>query len=79
LTCLDHDLQPSPSHRTLCLQQLLHAGVFMPWVCPSFRHGAREIDQTLEAFDRVCAVYARAIERRSVEGLLTGRPVKPVF
>ena len=79
LTCLDHDGAPSMDYRTLFLQEMLRAGVFMPWICPSFRHGSAEIDRTLAAFDAACHVYARAIEARSVAGLLEGRSVKPVF
>ena len=79
LRCLGPDGAPSVEYRTLFLQELLKRGVFMPWVCPSFRHGEGEIAQTLEAFETACAVYARAIERRSVNCLLEGRPVKPVF
>jgi glutamate-1-semialdehyde 2,1-aminomutase len=73
------DGAPSMPYRTLFLQELLRHGVFMPWICPCFRHGDTEIDRTLEAFDRACAVYARAIDARSVEGLLVGPAVKPVF
>lgn len=79
LRCLDHDGAPSFEHRTLFIQEMLKRGVFMPWICPSFRHGESEIAQTLEAFDETCMVYARAIEQRSVDGLLEGRPGRPVF
>jgi glutamate-1-semialdehyde 2,1-aminomutase len=65
--------------RTLFLQEMIRNGVFMPWVCPSYRHGEAEIAQTLEALDAACAVYARALEQGSVNGLLVGPPTKPVF
>jgi glutamate-1-semialdehyde 2,1-aminomutase len=54
-------------------------GVFMPWVCPCFRHSATEIARTREAFNAACAVYARALEAGSVDGLLVGPAVQPVF
>ena len=76
---LDHDGQPSPAHRTLFLQEVIAKGVFMPWICPSFRHGESEIQQTAEACRHAARVYAQAIERRSVEGLLVGPAVKPVM
>jgi len=79
LLCLDPDRQPSREYRTLFLQETLRKGVFMPWICPSFRHGESEMDQTAEAFDAACAVYRRAIEQRSVAGLLVGPAAKPVF
>jgi glutamate-1-semialdehyde 2,1-aminomutase len=79
LRCLGPDGAPSAEYRSLFLQETLGRSVFMPWICPSYRHGESEIAQTLEALDGAAAVYARAIEQRSVSGLLEGRPVKPVF
>ena len=79
IVCLDHDGKPSPAHRTLFHQELLERGVFMPWICPSFRHGAAELDQTREACAHAARIYAQAIERRSVDGLLVGPAVKPVM
>jgi len=79
LACLDHDGSPSAAHRTLFHQELIRNGVFMPWVCPSFRHGPAEIERTALAFVHAAQVYARAIEARSVDGLLDGPPIKPVF
>jgi glutamate-1-semialdehyde 2,1-aminomutase len=77
--CLAPDGTPSAPLRTLFLQETLAAGVFMPWLCPSFRHGPEELARTLEAVDRACAAVARAVEQGSTDGLLEGRPVKPVF
>ena len=51
----------------------------MPWICPSYRQGSAELARTAEAFDRACAIYARAIEKGAAEAFLEGRPVKPVF
>jgi glutamate-1-semialdehyde 2,1-aminomutase len=79
IVCLDHDGLPSAQHRTLFHQELLKRGVFMPWICPSFRHGASELDQTAEACAAAARVYAQAIERRSVETLLEGSAVRPVM
>jgi glutamate-1-semialdehyde 2,1-aminomutase len=79
LRFLDSGKQVSMAFRTLFLQELGRAGVFMPWICPSYRHGDAEIGRTLEAFDAACAVYARALENGSVNGLLVGAPTKPVF
>jgi glutamate-1-semialdehyde 2,1-aminomutase len=69
----------SPDYRTLFLQEMTRRGVFMPWICPSYRHGESEISQTLEALDATCAVYARAIARGAAAPFLESRPVKPVF
>jgi glutamate-1-semialdehyde 2,1-aminomutase len=79
IVCLDHQRQPSAAHRTLFHQELLKRGVFMPWICPSFRHGPSELDQTREACVHAARVYAQAIERRSAEAFLEGPPIKPVM
>jgi len=79
LKLLGPDGAPSMPFRTLFLQEVLRRGIFMPWICPSFRHGASEIDRTAEALDGACEVYARALNAGSVDGLLTGPAVKPVF
>ena len=79
LSLLGPDGQPSFEFRTLFLQELCRHGVFMPYICPSFRHGSSELDQTLEAFDHACAVQARALEAGTTEGLLNGPAAKPVF
>lgn len=69
----------SAAYRTLFLQEIMRRGVFMPWVCPSFRHGQAEMDKTAAAVDAACRIYARAIEKGSVDGLLVGPAAKPVF
>jgi glutamate-1-semialdehyde 2,1-aminomutase len=77
--CLDRDGAPSPAFRTLFHQEMIRNGVFMPWVCPSFRHGPGEIDRTAAAFAKAAAVYARALEAGTVEGFLEGPAARPVF
>jgi glutamate-1-semialdehyde 2,1-aminomutase len=79
LKFLGADRQMSSAYRTLFLQEMMVRGIFIPWVCPSFRHGPSEIDRTCEAFDAACAIYARALEAGSVAGLLVGPAARPVF
>lgn len=76
---LDHDQQASAEYRTLFLQEVVRKGVLLNWICPCFRHGESEIAQTLEAFDAACAVYAKALEKKSAAGLLEGLAARPVF
>lgn len=76
---LDPNKSVSPEFRTLFLQEMSTRRVFIPWICPSFRHGESEIAQTLDAVDSVCAVYAKALEAGSVGRFLVGPPAKPVF
>lgn len=79
LVCRAPDGQPSFEYRTLFLQELLRQGIFMPWVCPAFRHSPEDISRTVDAFSSAGKVYARALNAGSVDGLLDGRPVKTVF
>lgn len=76
---LDADRQPSQPFRTLFLQELTARGVLAPSFVVSTAHDDSAIDQTVEVVDAALAVYARAIEAGSVDGLLEGRPVQPVF
>ena len=71
--------EPSMEYRTLFLQEMAKGRVFIPWICPCFRHRESEVDQTLDVFDRACKVYAQALETESVQGFLNGPAAKPVF
>jgi glutamate-1-semialdehyde 2,1-aminomutase len=65
--------------RTLFSQEMIRAGVLMPWVALSLAHGKSELDQTLSAVQKSLKVYAQALNQGSTNGLLEGRPIKPVF
>lgn len=79
LATLDRAGRPSAPLRTLFLQETMRRGLFMPWVCPSYRFGDPELERTLEAVRAAVRVYSVALERGSVEGLLVGPAVRPVF
>lgn len=65
--------------RTLFLQEMIKYGVMMQLVLPSFSHKEKEIQQTLEAFNKTLKTLKCAIEEDNVKELLVGEPVKPVF
>jgi glutamate-1-semialdehyde 2,1-aminomutase len=80
LETLGPDGKSHPAFRTLFLQEaiaagLLFQGLFLPGPC----HGEAEIEVTERAFDHACSVYRAAIDRGSVQDLLIGEAVKPVF
>ena len=77
--CRDASGQPSAAFRTLFLQEMVAAGVLIPYIAPSFAHGQKEVDMTLDAARRALQVYAKALNAGSVAGLLVGPEVKPVF
>jgi glutamate-1-semialdehyde 2,1-aminomutase len=75
----DHTGQPSQAYRTLFIQELLRRGVLGQSLVTSAAHTDADINQTIDAAAESLKVYARAIEERSTEGLLVGRPVAPAM
>lgn len=65
--------------RTLFLQETIRHGVLIPYVAISASHRQAEVTWTLDAIDKALKVVAQAINKGSVEGLLVGSVVKPVF
>lgn len=75
----DEDGKPDLELRTLFLQETIRQGVLIPYVAIAAAHRGNEVARTLEATDKAFKVVASAITRGSVEGLLVGPAVKPVF
>ena len=75
----DADKRPSQAYRTLFLQEMLRRGVLGQSFVTSAAHAAADVDQTVAAVTEALVVYRRAIERKTVEGLLVGRPVAPAI
>jgi len=77
---LNEDSEACNSLRTLLMQEMIaHAVLFQGLLFLTPSHGEEEINFTISAFDKACAVYAKAIEEGSVDDLLVGPPLKPVF
>ena len=76
---LDHQRRPSQPFRTLFMQELIRWGVLAPSFIVSYSHDDADIDYTIEAFSRAAAVYKRALEAESTDGLLIGEPTKVVY
>ncbi len=74
----DRDGNPSQPFRTLFLQETIRRGLLMPSLVVSHAHEEDEVKRTIEAVGEALRVYSRALEE-GLEGLLAGRPVKPVF
>ncbi|WP_018693931.1 glutamate-1-semialdehyde 2,1-aminomutase [Algicola sagamiensis] len=75
----DHTGQISMPLRTLFSQEMINQGVLMPWIALSFCHQDEAFEKTQNAMDKALDVYVQAIEKQSVEGLLHGAVIKPVF
>lgn len=74
----DQNSQPSLAFRTLFAQEMLKNNVLIPWIAPSFAHGAAELEITLEATRQSLKVYKLALEQ-GIDAFLQGPVIKPVF
>lgn len=80
LACRDHAKEPDDAFRTLMMQEMIARGVlFQGLFYTTWSHQETELNQQATAFDGACAVYRKAIDAGTTDGLLVGRPVKPVF
>jgi glutamate-1-semialdehyde 2,1-aminomutase len=76
---LDADGNPSQEYRTLFMRQLIANGVVGPSFVVSSALTDEDIELTLSAVGKACAVYRQALDAGDPTAWLGGRPVKPVF
>ena len=79
LSFLTESGEPDLALRTLYLQETIAGGVLIPYISISHAHSDADIDGTLAASREAFSVLRQAIDRNSVDGLLIGPAVKPVF
>ena len=65
--------------RTLFLQETIARGVLIPYIAPSFSHGDREVELTVEAAAEALALVARVVAGEPLSAHLVGEPARPVF
>jgi glutamate-1-semialdehyde 2,1-aminomutase len=75
----DHDGQPSQAFRTLFIQEMLRHGVLGQSLVISAAHTDEDIERTAAAAGEAATVYARAVEEKSTDRYLHGRPVAPAI
>lgn len=75
----DTDGNPSQAFRTLFLQELLERGVLAQSLVISAAHTDDDVEATVEAVRGALAVYGRAVDAGTTDGLLRGRPVAPAM
>ncbi len=68
----------SMDYRTLFNQEMIKANVLMPWIAPSFSHGDKELELTMNAIKSALIIYKKALND-GVEQYLVGEAIKPVF
>src|SRR5262245_20424343 len=71
--------KPSPPLQTLFQQEMIASGVLIPWIAPSFSHAPADVERTVDAFERALEKVAQALIAGTTDGLLIGRPTRPVF
>ena len=74
----DAEGNPSPTYRTLFLQELVRRGVLAPSFVVTYSHDDATIDTTIEAVAESLVVYRRALED-GVDRHLSGPAVKTVY
>ena len=68
------------AYRTLMMQEMIAGGVlFQGLFYVTWSHQEAELNHVAAAFDEACASYSAAIKAGTCDGLLIGRPAKPVF
>jgi glutamate-1-semialdehyde 2,1-aminomutase len=75
---LDAEGRRSQVMRTLFLQETLRRGLLAPSFVPSAALTEEDVDRTVAVVAEALDVYVKALES-GVDGLLLGRPVKPVL
>ena len=75
----DHEGNPSQAFRTLFIQEMLERGVLGQSLVISAAHTDEDLDLTVDAARGALAVYARAVDAGTTDGLLRGRPVAPAM
>jgi glutamate-1-semialdehyde 2,1-aminomutase len=80
LVCRNSADIPDDSYRTLMMQEMIARGtLFQGLFYPTWSHQKPEMDHLAMAFDESCAVYRKAIETGTTNGLLIGKSAKAVF
>jgi glutamate-1-semialdehyde 2,1-aminomutase len=78
-TTKDHEGCPSQAFRALFLQELVAGGVLGQSFVISAAHTDGDLERTVDAVRGALTVYSRAVESKSTDGLLSGRPVAPAL
>jgi glutamate-1-semialdehyde 2,1-aminomutase len=80
LVCRNSEGIPDDAFRTLMMQEMIARGVlFQGLFYPTWSHQQAEMDILTLAFDESCAIYSKAFDAGTTDGLLIGKPAKAVF
>ena len=73
-----NDKKPSFEHRTVFCQEMLKAGILMPYIAIAYEHNDKEIDMALEAARKAMKVLSDSLNG-NVNDFIIGNVIKPVF
>ncbi len=76
---LDAAGKPDLALLTLYQQEMIRHGILIPYIAQSYSHTSADVERTLEAMAAALPVVKKAIEAGTTDGLLVGRPIRPVF
>lgn len=76
---VDNQGNVSMALRTLFLQETLKRGLMLPYIVPCYSHTDEVIDQAAEIMFDSFTLMKQALDTNSVEQLIVGDIVKPVF
>lgn len=74
----DQTGKASFEYRTLFCQEMIKAGILMPYIAIAYEHTEGDIDRTLEAARNAMKVYSEALNG-NVNDFIEGNVIKPVF
>lgn len=72
------DKKASFAYRTVFLQEMLKAGILMPYIAIAYQHTEKEIDRTLDAARGAMKVLGDALNADAAQ-FIEGNVIKPVF
>ncbi len=72
------DKKASFEYRTVFLQEMLKAGILMPYIAIAYQHTEKEIDRTLDAARGAMKVLGDALNADAAQ-FIEGNVIKPVF
>ena len=78
-TCLDKNLKPSLTLRTLFMQEMIKNNVLIPYVSLSYSHKNKELKKTLSAIEASLKVYVKALDTKNIKKYLIGKSIQKVF
>ena len=81
MECFNKNKSHSPELKALVLQELVKNGIFMSpgWCSISYSHSSKDIEYTLEIFEKVCKEINQKVNNDNYEDLIEGKMPKTVW